>query len=83
MGPIFGGVRIFLKRDPFFDPPWGGYSTKPVNKEYWKARVIRHNSKRAYYTVQYKGIDKEELTHEEIKVYHLIPPDKGEYWTEQ
>ena len=30
MGPIFGEVRIFFKRDHLFDPPWGGFSTKPV-----------------------------------------------------
>ena len=62
--------------------PNGTIIHKLFNKEYWKARVIRNNTKRAYYTVRYDNNDEEELTHEEINVY-LIPLDKGEYWTEQ
>ena len=30
MGPIFGGVGIFLEKDPFIEPLCGGISTKPV-----------------------------------------------------
>ena len=62
--------------------PNGTIIYKLFNKEYWKAKVIRYNTKPNYYTVQYDNNDEEELTHEEIDAY-LIPPDKGEYWTEQ
>ena len=62
--------------------PNGTIIYKLFNKEYWKARVIRYNTKNAYYTIQYNDNDEEELTHEEINAY-LIPSAKGEYWTEQ
>ena len=62
--------------------PNGTIIYKLFNKEYWKAKIIRYNTKRAYCTVQYNYNDEEELTHEEINAY-IIPRDKGEYWTEQ
>ena len=55
---------------------------KLFNKEYWKAKITKYNNKTSYYTVRYDDNDEEELTHQEINAY-LIPPAKGEYWTEQ
>ena len=58
--------------------PTGTVIYKLFSKEYWKATVIRHNTRQAYYTVQYNNNNEEELTYEEIKAY-LIPPERREY----
>ena len=62
--------------------PNGTIIYKLFDKEYWKAKITWYNQKTSYYTVRYDDNDEEELTHQEITAY-LIPPAKGEYWTEQ
>ena len=62
--------------------PNGTAIYKLFNKKNFKGRVNRFNLKWDYYTVQYDDNDKEELTHEGIKVY-IIPPVEGDYWTAQ
>ena len=42
--------------------------------------MIRYDTQKGYYTVQYDNNHEEELTHEEIEAY-LIPPGKEEYLT--
>ena len=50
-------------------------------RKYWRATIIWFDTGKGYYTVQYDKNDEEELTPEEVEAY-LIPPEKGEYWTE-
>ena len=62
--------------------PNGTIIYKLFNKEYWKAKITQYDPKTSYYTIRYNDNDEEELTHQEINAY-LIPPAKGEYWTEE
>ena len=59
----------------------GTFIYKLFNNKYWKATIIHFNKAKEYYTVSYDDNDEEELTHEEITAYLVLPEEKKEYWT--
>ena len=59
----------------------GTFICKSFDKKYCQATILGFDTRKGYYVVQYNDNDEEELTPEEVEAY-LIPPEKGEYWTE-